>query len=191
MPATTTSVFRRLILLLVPLALLVAACGDDDDTSADDVEASDDTPATEDASGETIVDLAVANEDLSTLADAVTAADLAETLSGEGPFTVFAPTNEAFNSALEALGLTAEELFADTETLTTILTYHVVPSEAMSADLTDGMEVETLQGGTLTIGVTDDGVTVTDANGTTADVVTADVEASNGVVHVIDTVLQP
>ncbi|MEO0562283.1 MAG: fasciclin domain-containing protein, partial [Chloroflexota bacterium] len=83
----------------------------------------------------TIVDIAADAEDFSTLVSAVTAAELVETLSGEGPFTVFAPTNDAFAAALEALGLTAEELLADTETLTPILTYHVVASDVMAADV--------------------------------------------------------
>jgi uncharacterized surface protein with fasciclin (FAS1) repeats len=77
------------------------------------------------------------------------------------------------------------------DTLTAILTYHVVAGEVLSGDLTDGQEVETVQGETLTVGVTDDGVTLTDASGNTVNVVTADVEASNGVIHAIDGVLLP
>ncbi len=135
----------------------------------------------------TIVEVASGNEDFSTLVAAVAAADLVEALSGEGPFTVFAPTNAAFEAALEALGLTAEELLADTETLTSVLLYHVVAGEARAADLEDGQELETLQGGVIVVGVSDDGVTLNE----TVTVVAADVEASNGVIHVIDGVLLP
>ncbi|HEX5616554.1 MAG TPA: fasciclin domain-containing protein [Acidimicrobiia bacterium] len=141
------------------------------------------------ADGETIVDLAVATPDLSTLVEAVQAAGLAETLSGEGPFTVFAPTNEAF-AAIPAA--TLESILADTELLTKILTYHVVAGEfpasavAELPDVATGAEVATVEGQNVTIVASDAGVTVNGAN-----VVQADVEASNGVVHVIDQVILP
>ncbi|MFQ3568588.1 MAG: ABC transporter substrate-binding protein, partial [Aggregatilineales bacterium] len=135
----------------------------------------------------TIVEVASGDEEFSTLVAAVVAADLAEALSAEGPFTVFAPTNAAFEAALEALGLTAEELLADTETLTSVLLYHVVAGEARAADLEDGQELETLQGGVIVVSVSDDEVTLNE----TVRVVAADVEASNGVIHVIDGVLLP
>ena len=83
----------------------------------------------------TIVDVAIAAGDFTTLVAAVQAAGLVETLSGEGPFTVFAPTDEAFAAALEALGLTAEELLADTALLTSVLTYHVVAGKVLAADV--------------------------------------------------------
>lgn len=160
---------------------------DMDDEMSDD-EMSDDTMADDMASGETIVDIAAGNEDFSTLVELVTAAELVETLSGEGPFTVFAPTNAAFDAVpaetLEALG-------ADTEALTAVLTYHVVPSAVLSSDLSDGQQVTTVQGDTFTVNVTDAGVTLTDGAGQTINVVDTDIEASNGVVHVIDGVLLP
>ncbi len=131
----------------------------------------------------TIVDVAAGNPDFETLVAAVTAADLAETLSSEGPFTVFAPTNEAFEALPEGL-LDALLLPENKETLATILTYHVLPAEVMSADVTAG-EVETVEGSTLEI-KTDDGVMVNDAT-----VITPDVDASNGVIHAIDKVLVP
>jgi len=129
-----------------------------------------------------IVDTAVAAGNFETLVAAVQAAGLVDTLKGDGPFTVFAPTDAAFDDLPEG---TVEALLEDTEQLTNILTYHVVPGEVMSGDLSDGMMAETVQGGELEIG-TEDGVTVNGAN-----VVTADIEASNGVIHVIDQVLMP
>ncbi len=131
----------------------------------------------------TIVDVAAANPDFETLVAAVTAADLVETLSGDGPFTVFAPTDEAFEALPEGL-LDALLLPENKDTLTSILTYHVLPSEVMAADVTAG-EVETVEGSTIEI-TTDDGVMVNDAT-----VVATDVDASNGVIHAIDAVLVP
>lgn len=148
--------------------------------SASPMESTSEAPM-EDAG--TIVDVASANPDFSTLVAAVDAAGLVETLSGEGPFTVFAPTNEAFE-ALPAGVLDALLLPENKDTLTSILTYHVLPAEVMSADVTAG-EVATVEGTTVDI-TTDGGVKV---NGAT--VVTADVDASNGVIHAIDAVLVP
>lgn len=181
----------RLLALLFAGALVLAACSDDDgdDESSDTTEESSDTTAAEEeeASSEdagTIVDIAAGDEQFSTLVEAVTAADLAETLSGEGPFTVFAPTNDAFAALPEG---TLDELLADPSgALTDVLTYHVVDGAVLSSDLTTG-EVPTLNGATLDVVVNDDGtVTVNGVN-----VVTADIEASNGVIHVIDGVLVP
>ncbi|MBK6763946.1 MAG: fasciclin domain-containing protein [Micrococcales bacterium] len=136
------------------------------------------------ASADTIVDVAAGNPDFSTLVAAVEAADLAETLSAEGPYTVFAPTDAAFE-ALPAGVLDALLLPENKELLTEILTYHVVAGEVMSTDIEPG-EVPTVEGQDLTIEVTDGTVTV---NGATVEA--ADVEASNGVIHVIDEVLVP
>ncbi|WP_078551485.1 fasciclin domain-containing protein [Bacillus alkalicellulosilyticus] len=130
-----------------------------------------------------IVDTAVSAGMFNTLVAAVQAADLVDALKGEGPFTVFAPTDEAFAALLEELGLTAEELL-ESDDLASILLYHVVEGKVMSSDLSDGMEATTLNGETVTISL--DPVRVNDAN-----VVTADIEASNGVIHVIDAVLLP
>lgn len=167
-------------------ALLVAACSSDgDDESATTTEApTETTAAPDDAAAEAnIVETAVAAGDFTTLVTAVEAAGLAETLSGEGPYTVFAPTDAAF----EALPAgTLDELLADPDALANVLTYHVVDGDVMAADLSDGMEVEALNGETLTITVDGDTVKVNDATVTTADIVT-----SNGVIHVIDTVLVP
>lgn len=134
------------------------------------------------AQDQDIVDIAVGAGTFETLVAAVTAAGLVDTLKGDGPFTVFAPTDEAFAALPEG---TVEGLLNDIPTLTAILTYHVVPGRVMSTDLTDGMMAETVNGQSVTIG-TMNGVTVDGAN-----VVTADIEASNGVIHVIDAVILP
>ncbi|MDQ7025658.1 MAG: fasciclin domain-containing protein [Anaerolineae bacterium] len=138
---------------------------------------------TEEMTLPTIVGAAIGNEDLSTLATAIVRAGLVGDLNGEGSFTVFAPTNEAFAAA--------EIDMTDREALTSVMTYHVVDGAAMSGDLEDGQELTTLNGATLTIAVSDEGITVTDGSGNTYNVVTADVEASNGVIHIIDGVLMP
>jgi len=141
----------------------------------------------------TVVDIATSSEDFSILVQAVVTADLAGALSGEGPFTVFAPTNDAFVAALEALGITAEELLASPD-LGAILTYHVVAGKLMAADVLAAIEagggsvmVETLNGASITVEVVDGNVVI---NGT-ATVTVVDLEAGNGVVHVIDAVILP
>lgn len=129
-----------------------------------------------------IVDTAVSAGNFTTLVAAVEAAGLVETLKGEGPFTVFAPTDDAFAALPKG---TVEALLADPEALAGILTYHVVAGKVMSGDLSDGMMAATVNGAEVTIG-TEGGVMVNDAN-----VVAADIEASNGVIHVIDKVIMP
>ena len=131
-----------------------------------------------------IVDTAVGAGSFETLVAAVQAAGLVDTLKGEGPFTVFAPTDEAFAALPEG---TVESLLQpeNIDQLTAILTYHVVPGKVMSTDLTDDMMAATVQGSDITIDL-DNGVMVNNAN-----VVTADIETSNGVIHVIDTVILP
>ena len=173
-------------------ALVLTGCSSSDDdtdaateteaTAEATAEARDDEEMAEDEGG-TIVDVASASEDFSTLVAAVDAAGLVETLSGDGPFTVFAPTNDAFDAlpdgVLDALLLPENE-----EILTSILTYHVVEGEVTSDQISDG-DVATVEGQSVTIS-TENGVMVNEAT-----VVTADVEASNGVIHVIDAVLIP
>lgn len=131
-----------------------------------------------------IVDTAIEAGSFETLVAAVQAAGLVETLKGEGPFTVFAPTDAAFAALPEG---TVENLLLpeNKDQLVSILTYHVVPGKVMSTDLMDDMEAETVQGSTVTIDL-DTGVMVEGAT-----VTTADIEASNGVIHVIDTVMLP
>jgi transforming growth factor-beta-induced protein len=124
-----------------------------------------------------------------TLVAALGAAGLVDDLQGDGPFTVFAPTEDAFADLLEELDVTAAELLAR-EDLGDILTYHVVSGEAFAADLSDGQELTTLQGGTLTVQIEDGTVSLVGANNT-VNVVIPNVDASNGVIHAIDAVLLP
>ncbi len=154
--------------------------------------------AAEAPAGETIVTIAAGNEDLSTLVAAVTAADLVDTLNSDGPFTVFAPPNSAFDKLPEG---TVETLVQpeNKETLTGILTYHVVAGEVMAADLVaaiqgeeDGtFEITTVNGAILTASIVDGAPILTDAAGNTSNIIATDVDASNGVVHLIDTVVMP
>ena len=131
----------------------------------------------------TVVDIVVNSENHNTLETAVIAAGLVETLSGDGPFTVFAPTDDAFAALPDG---TLDAVLADNDMLTAILTYHVVGSTALSTDLMDGMAVTTLNGEDVTVTINMDGVFINDAQ-----VTTADITADNGVVHVIDAVLLP
>lgn len=183
-----------LIALCVPaLAFGVVACGGDDDsdsgsttTEMESNTAMDNSGANEAMGSEDIVALAQGNQDLSTLVDAVTAADLVSTLQGEGPYTVFAPTNAAFE-ALPPAELNRLLKPANKDELANILTYHVVAGDVKAADLSDGQMVDTVQGEQLEVSISDDGtVMIGDAT-----VVTPDVAASNGTVHVIDSVLVP
>ncbi len=131
-----------------------------------------------------IVDTAVSAGNFNTLAAALGAADLVDTLKGEGPFTVFAPTDAAFAALPEG---TVEMLLKpeNKAQLIAVLTYHVVPGKVMSSDLVDDMKAATVQGGEITIDL-DNGAMVNDAK-----VTTADIAASNGVIHVIDKVILP
>jgi uncharacterized surface protein with fasciclin (FAS1) repeats len=148
-------------------------------------------PGTTAASGD-IVDTAVGAGSFTTLVTAVQAAGLEETLRSEGPFTVFAPTDDAFAALPPG---TVDTLLEDpTGALTDVLTYHAVEGEVLAADVTglDGQSVPTVNGASITVNVGDDGsVTLTDATGNEVAVVQTDVDASNGVIHVIDGVLLP
>jgi uncharacterized surface protein with fasciclin (FAS1) repeats len=132
-----------------------------------------------------IVELAVETDILATLVAAVTAGELVETLQGDGPFTVFAPTNEAFSKLPEG---TLENLLKpeNKDQLVAILTYHVVPGKVMASDLSDGLSTTTVNGSEISFKVNDSGVSVNQAK-----VVKADIQAENGVVHVIDQVILP
>ena len=158
------------MLLVVPLALLIGACSSDDATS----------PESRD-----IVQVATDVGSFTTLIAALDAAGLSEVLQGDGPFTVFAPTDEAFAQLPAG---TIEALLADTETLASILTYHVVPGRVTSSDIVSsgGARPATVQGQALTIEVVGGMVRVDGAT-----VTMADVAASNGVIHVIDAVVLP
>ncbi len=135
-----------------------------------------------------IVQTAQSLADFSILVEAVIAADLATTLSGKGPFTVFAPTNAAFAAALAELGVSKEALFANKALLTKILTYHVVANRVFKAEIPFGAAITTVQGETLTIDTT---ATITDQRLRKSKIVTTDVQTSNGVIHAIDKVILP
>ena len=172
---------KTIIAMAAASVLLLTACGTDGSTADTTVAAADETEMTKEVGN--IVEVAQGNADFSTLVAAVTAAGLGDALSGEGPLTVFAPTNAAFE-ALPA-GLLEKLLLPENkEVLTKILTYHVVAAEVMAADVSAG-DVTTLEGSTFAV-TTEGGVKVNTAN-----VTATDVPASNGVIHVIDAVLVP
>jgi uncharacterized surface protein with fasciclin (FAS1) repeats len=137
-----------------------------------------------------IIQNAVNSKDHTTLVAAVKAAGLVDTLEGKGPFTVFAPTNEAFGK-LPAGTVNTLVKPESKATLTKILTYHVVAGKLEAADLTDGKKLKTVEGGELTVKKSGDKVTIVDAKGGASTVTIADVNQSNGVIHVVDTVLMP
>lgn len=143
------------------------------------------TPAVADHHDKDIVAIAAGNDDFSTLVAAVKAADLVEVLQGEGPFTVFAPTNEAFAKLPEG---TVESLLEpeNKEKLIAVLTYHVVPGKVMAEQVVGLESATTVQGSDVTITVEGETVKVDEAT-----VVATDIEASNGVIHVIDSVILP
>ena len=172
---------RRNLLILTGVAAattLLTACGSDDDHVAA-------------APAKNIVELAQATPDLSILVEAVVAAGLASTLSGAGPFTVFAPTNAAFAALLGELGVSKEALLADKALLTTVLTYHVLGSKVESTQIPLGAAIKTVQGSNLTINAVGAGLVITDERGRKANITAANIQASNGVVHLIDKVILP
>ncbi|MFM2139342.1 MAG: hypothetical protein RJA57_1649 [Bacteroidota bacterium] len=178
---------KNAFLIAALSASVFAACngsGEKKETTDSPVVKTEQTPPTPPAVSD-VVDVAIGSPDHTTLVTAVKAAELVETLKGAGPFTVFAPTNAAFNAlpAGTVEGLLKPEKKAD---LTNILTYHVVAGSLKAADLVDGQKLKTVQGGELTVSVKDGNVTI---NG--AKVTAADLTASNGVVHVIDAVVLP
>jgi len=192
------------------LGVFATACGSDSDdaatdeavteeTVAEEVVTEDTAAATEEAGAEapqTIVDIAAGNPDFSTLVSLVTAAGLVETLSGEGPFTVLAPTNAAFEALAVKMGVTIEELSAtltgDVELLKTVLTSHVIAGKVMAADTAalNGMEADLVSGEKAKV-VSADGVVSFTIGTSTATVVTPDIEAANGVIHIVDLPLLP
>ncbi len=136
----------------------------------------------------TLVETAVATPSFGILVEAVIAADLGATLSGSGPFTVFAPTDAAFAALLSELGMSKAQLLANKALLTQVLTYHVLPGRVLKADVPLGTPLSTVQGESLSI---DASLAITDRNGRKAAIVATDVLASNGVIHVIDKVILP
>lgn len=191
--------------VLVAIATLgifaITACGTPKTEEAEEVTTEEvvEEAVIEEAVVETpnIVDVAAANENFSTLVLAVNAAGLGETLSGDGPFTVFAPTNDAFAALPEG---TVENLLKpeNLATLSGILTYHVVSGKFEAAAVVEAIntnggsfEIATVQGGILVASLDGDNVIITDENGNVATVVIADVAASNGVIHAINSVVMP
>ncbi|MDE0654662.1 MAG: fasciclin domain-containing protein [bacterium] len=211
-----SSKLLRLLAVLLALSLVAAACGGDDNESVeppppapapteapppDEPEPAPEPepepepepapapePEPEPAAPGTIVEVAVESGAFPTLVAAVQAAGLVEVLSGDGPFTVFAPTEDAFAAALAALDMTAEDLLANTELLTAVLTYHVLPLAAPAEVVLtlDGQSIATVNGADITVTINGDAVMVNDAT-----VIATDIAASNGIIHVIDTVLLP
>ena len=166
------TLFKKLFVLST--IALVAACGGSDDPVAAN-----------------IVETAKADAKFSILVEAVVAADLATTLSGPGPFTVFAPTNDAFAALLTELGLTKAQLLADKALLTSVLTYHVLPSKVLKAGVPAGKAITTVQGGIFKIDAVGADLVITDGRNRTARITATDLATSNGVIHVIDKVLLP
>lgn len=166
------------------LSLVLVACGNDDKESSSDTTKS--TAAMEEK--KSVGEIAMADDSFSTLVDLVVATGLDEVLQGEGTYTVFAPSNDAFAKVDPA---TLAALQANKDALKQVLTYHVLDTTVLAADLEDGAVVTTVEGSELTIGVDGDKVTVTDDNGNTYNVTKADITGSNGVIHVIDGVLVP
>ena len=177
---------KRLLMVGVLMSVMLMAsfaCGDEEEVVPEPaaVEVVEEVVAEEPA--QTVVDIAVADGRFTTLVTALGAADLVGVLSGEGPFTVFAPTDDAFNNLPEG---TLDSLLADIPALTDVLLYHVVSGKVMAADVVGLNSAETVQGSSVGISVMGESVMVDDAN-----VIITDIEGSNGVIHVIDAVIIP
>lgn len=181
----------RILTAVMALALIAAACGSDDaddtttTTAAAATTVAESTETTE-AMVEvgTIVDVAASAGSFETLLAAAEAAGLVDTLQGDGPFTVFAPTDDAFAALPEG---TLDSLLADPAALSEILLYHVVSGEVLAADVVGLTSATSVQGSDIAIEVVDGGVVLNGAS----NVVTTDVDASNGVIHIIDSVILP
>lgn len=168
---------NALIVAALDTSALVAACGGGHDAEPIVVP--------------NIVKLAQSSADLSILVEAVVSVGLVDTLSGAGPFTVFAPTNTAFAALLAELGVTKNQLLANKALLTTVLTYHVVPGKVASTAIPFGKAITTVQGAVLKIDNVADAVVITDGRNRTSKVVAVDLAASNGVIHIVDKVILP
>jgi len=164
------------LLLVAVSATLMAACGGDDEPVAQP---------------RNIVQTAQADPRFSILVEAVVAADLATTLSSPGPLTVFAPTNDAFAALLAELGVTKEQLLADKALLSSVLTYHVLPAKVLQADVPAGKAITTVQGGIFKVDAVGTDLVITDGRNRTAKITATNLEASNGVIHVVDKVILP
>lgn len=182
----------RALIALVMIALLAGCGGGDEGTTDTTVEMMDDTSSTEmmdeEMMSEDVLAVAEAEGDLGTFLTAIDSAGMMEDLHGEGPFTVFAPTDDAFDAYLESSGMTQEEALAGGEMLQSIIGYHLVSMMEDSAMVMtmDGDSLTTVGGAPLEVTVDGEKVMVGGAT-----VLRYDIEASNGVIHVIDTVLTP
>lgn len=145
-------------------------------------------PMTDMAATQSIAEIAAGNENLTILTAALQAAGLDTMMMDAGTYTVFAPTDDAFVPVLESLGVTKEELLANTDLLNSVLPYHVLDTVVMAADIPYGTDVATVNGATINIS---DANVITDAAGNTANITGTDIMATNGVVHTIDAVLMP
>ncbi|MEX2595496.1 MAG: fasciclin domain-containing protein [Salibacteraceae bacterium] len=204
---------RKIVLSLAVIGLLFASCDDSKKKEAEAEEAAqaeqmkmeeeaalqaeEESRMQADYEANTIAAIAMRSASFTTLTSVIQSAELAETLSSEGPYTVFGPTNQAFDKMPRA---TWDDLMKpeNKEQLRSLLTYHVISGEFMVADVIEAIEsnnnsyeVVTVQGDKLTLSLIDGNVTIKDANGKTSKVVTADIDASNGVIHTIDTVVMP
>jgi uncharacterized surface protein with fasciclin (FAS1) repeats len=165
---------RAALAAVLATAAVLTACGGSDDHDTVNV-----------------VETAKRDPQFSILVEAVVAADLATTLSGPGPFTVFAPTDTAFGALLTELGITKAQLLANKPLLTSVLTYHVLPSQVPKSAVPLGKAITTVQGAIFKIDSVSGNLVITDGRNRTSKIVTADIAASNGVIHAIDRVLLP
>jgi uncharacterized surface protein with fasciclin (FAS1) repeats len=177
-------VYRKLKTLFAVASLVcLAACGG----GGGDDEVAQPAPL----STKNVVQIAQADPKFSTLVEAIAAADLGSTLSGVGPFTVFAPTNSAFDALLIDLNVTKPDLLANKALLTSILTYHVLPSKTLKANVPLGKPLVTVQGAIFKADTVGGAIVITDGRNREAKVIATDIAATNGVVHAVDTVLLP
>lgn len=192
---------KKIFLVMATAGLMLTSCAEGTKTETVEVEANDTIAAVvveaEVPTQQTIVGVAVGNENFSTLVTAVKAAGLVETLNSAGPFTVFAPTNDAFGKLPEGTVGTLVKP-ENKATLTDILTYHVVAGKYMAGDVVKAIEANngsfetnTVMGEKITLMMDGSNVVIKDAKGGTSVIILTDVAASNGVIHAIDTVIMP
>lgn len=194
---------KKIFLIMASAGLIVASCAEGTKTTTSEVKESSEVAVAEvkeealAPSQETIVGVAVGNENFSTLVTALKAAGLVETLSGPGPFTVFAPTNDAFAKLPEGTVGTLVKP-ENKAMLTDILTYHVVSGKVMASDViaaikanNGSFETNTVMGEKITLMMDGQNVVIKDAKGGKSVIIMTDVAASNGVIHAIDTVIMP
>jgi uncharacterized surface protein with fasciclin (FAS1) repeats len=176
--------FRKFVAAATMVAIPITAIGVSTAGASTRAGNMDTTPTTK----QTIVQVAAANGDFDTLVTAVKKAGLVKALSGKGPYTVFAPTDEAF---AKVPAETLNALLADKKALADVLTYHVVKGKIPASKLQPTQTVTTLEGKDITIDVADGKATITDGQGNTANITTTDIKTKNGIIHVIDGVLLP